>query len=220
MVMKRYPDGTEGEFFFQKHAPKERPPWIGICEIRHPSANVVDFPVIENLAGLIVGGQSRLHRSESLVCAMRRCRSPGLSSFRSRPHAGRGFPAGADKRRPLVRDALAELKISSYPKTTGSRGLHIYVPIVRGPVQKQVWTFAKSVAKKLEADHGGVITAEYRVAKRPDRHVLADYNQNAWAARWLQSNSVRPKPHATVSAPVTWQEVEGGIEIEDLAIRN
>src|SRR6202040_3203150 len=75
----------------------------------------------------------------------------------------------------LVRDALTELKILSYPKTTGSRGVHVYVPIVRGPLQKEVWTFAKTLAKALEARHPKIITAEYRIAKRPAQRVLVDY---------------------------------------------
>ena len=67
----------------------------------------------------------------------------------------------------------------SLVKTTGSKGLHVYVPIVRGPVQKQVWTFAKALAQELASRHPALITAEYRVAKRPRGRVLVDYNQNA-----------------------------------------
>jgi bifunctional non-homologous end joining protein LigD len=74
---------------------------------------------------------------------------------------------------------LDALGLPSYPKTSGSRGLHIYVPIVRGPVQKQVWTFAKTFARQMEAAHPTLITAEYRIAKRPAGRVLVDYNQNA-----------------------------------------
>src|SRR5579863_1844075 len=119
-----------------------------------------------------------------------------------------------------VRDALAELKIPSYPKTTGSRGVHVYVPIVREPLQKEVWTFAKALAKELEARHPKIITAEYRIAKRPRGRVLVDYNQNAWNRTLASVYSVRPKPAATVSAPVTWEEVEKGIRIEDFTMQN
>jgi bifunctional non-homologous end joining protein LigD len=119
----------------------------------------------------------------------------------------------------LVRDALAELKIVSYAKTTGSRGVHVYVPIVRGPLQKQVWEFAKAFAKELEKRHPKIVTAEYRVAKRPSGHVLVDYNQNAWNRTLASVYSVRPKPAATVSAPVTWKEVERGVRIEDFTMQ-
>ena len=105
-------------------------------------------------------------------------------------------------------------------KTTGSKGLHVYVPIVRGPTQKQVWTFAKRLAQMLAELHPKLITAEYRVAQRPRGRVLVDYNQNAWGRTLASVYSVRPKPLATVSAPVTWNEIERGIEIEDFHTRN
>ena len=78
----------------------------------------------------------------------------------------------------VVHDALDTLKMPSVVKTTGSKGLHVYVPIVRGPEQKQVWTFAKALAQELARRHPALITAEYRVAKRPRGRVLVDYNQN------------------------------------------
>jgi bifunctional non-homologous end joining protein LigD len=119
-----------------------------------------------------------------------------------------------------VRDALAELNVRSYPKTTGSRGIHIYVPIVRGPLQKQVWTFAKELARTVAAKYPDLITAEYRIAKRPAGRVLVDYNQNAWGRTLASVYSVRPQPLATVSTPVSWEEVERGFRIEDFRIDN
>jgi bifunctional non-homologous end joining protein LigD len=120
----------------------------------------------------------------------------------------------------IVREALDSLGIRSFPKTTGSRGIHIYVPIVRGPLQKQVWTFAKAFARELGNRHPDTITSEYRVAKRPAKRVLVDYNQNAWGRTLASVYSVRPKPHVTVSTPVTWEEVEAGIRTEDFRLDN
>ncbi|MFB3826273.1 MAG: DNA polymerase domain-containing protein [Bryobacteraceae bacterium] len=119
-----------------------------------------------------------------------------------------------------VREALDQLKMPSYPKTTGSRGIHIYVPIVRGPVQKDVWSFAKEIARVLAGAHPGLITAEYRIARRPAGRVLVDYNQNAWGRTLASAYSVRPKPRAPVSTPVAWDEVERGFAIEDFRIDN
>jgi bifunctional non-homologous end joining protein LigD len=96
----------------------------------------------------------------------------------------------------------------------------VYVPIARGPVQKQVWTFAKALAQELAVRHPGLITAEYRVANRPRGRVLVDYNQNAWGRTLASVYSVRPRPDATVSTPVTWREVERGVRIEDFTVRN
>ena len=118
----------------------------------------------------------------------------------------------------LVRDTLVRLGMKPIAKTTGSRGIHVYVAIRRGPTQKEVWTFAKAIARILADEHPKLITAEYRVAKRPRRRVLVDYNQNAWGRTLASVYSVRPKPLATVSAPVTWEEVARGLRLEDFVM--
>ena len=108
----------------------------------------------------------------------------------------------------------------AYAKTTGSKGIHLYVPIVRGPVQKEVWTFAKALAQELAGRHPALMTSEYKVAKRPKGRVLIDYNQNAWGRTLASIYSVRPHPRACVSTPVTWEEVDGGVRIEDFRLDN
>jgi bifunctional non-homologous end joining protein LigD len=114
--------------------------------------------------------------------------------------------------------ALETLRMPVLVKTTGSRGLHVYVPIQRGPVQKDVWRFAKALAMELAARHPALITAEYRIAKRPKGRVLVDYNQNAWGRTLASIYSVRPRPRAPVSAPITWAELEAGVTIEDIRL--
>jgi bifunctional non-homologous end joining protein LigD len=120
----------------------------------------------------------------------------------------------------LVHEALDALNLPNYPKTTGSRGIHIYVPIQRGPLQKEVWTFSKRFAQSMEKLYPELVTAEYKVAKRPKKHVLVDYNQNAWGRTLSSVYSVRPKPRAPVSTPVTWDEVRKGFQIEDFRLDN
>jgi bifunctional non-homologous end joining protein LigD len=119
-----------------------------------------------------------------------------------------------------VREALDALKMPSFVKTTGSRGVHVYVPIVRGPTQKQVWTFAKALGMSIAARHPKLLTAVYVKAKRPRGRVLVDYNQNAWGRTLASIYSVRPTHYASVSTPLTWQEVERGVRIEDFRIDN
>jgi bifunctional non-homologous end joining protein LigD len=144
---------------------------------------------------------------------------PDYLHFDLDPGVGAGFDAVRETGL-VVREALDALKMPSVVKTTGSKGLHVYVPIVRGPVQKQVWTFAKALAQALAASHPALITAEYKVAKRPRGRVLVDYNQNAWGRTLASIYSVRPRPEATVSTPVTWREVERGVRIEDFTVKN
>ena len=86
--------------------------------------------------------------------------------------------------------------------------------------QKEVWTFAKAFAQTMERLHPEIVTAEYRIAKRPPGRVLVDYNQDASGQTLASVYSVRPRPLATVSTPVRWDEVEAGIEIDDFRLDN
>jgi bifunctional non-homologous end joining protein LigD len=217
MVMKRYPNGAAGEFFFMKRAPSPRPDWIQTCTVEHRSGNVIDFPVVDSLASLlwVVNlGCIDLNQWYATCADVNR---PDYVHFDLDPVPDAGFDRVLETAL-IVRDALRDLGMKSYPKTTGSRGVHIYVPIVCGPLQKQVWSFAKKTAAMLASKHPALITAEYRIAKRPAGRVLVDYNQNAWGRTLASVYSVRPKPLATVSAPVTWDELERGIQIEDFRL--
>jgi bifunctional non-homologous end joining protein LigD len=120
----------------------------------------------------------------------------------------------------LIREALESLKIRCYAKTTGSKGIHVYVPIVRGPNQKQVWGFAKEFAHAVASQAPDLLTAVYKVSNRPKGRVLVDYNQNSWGRTLASIYSVRPTPRASVSTPVTWEELEKGIKIDDFRIDN
>ena len=222
MVMKRYPNGASGEFFFMKRAPSPRPPWIELCSIEHQSENVIDFPMVQDLRVAPLGGQSRLHRPEPVVRAVRRRGPARLRPLRPRPGEGETETPFERVREAalLVRDGLKALGMPAYAKTSGSRGIHVYVPIVRGPNQKDVWGFAKNLPSAWPRSIPSVLTAEYRVSRRPAGHVLVDYNQNAWGRTLASVYSVRPHPQAAVSTPVTWKEIENGIAIEDFHLRN
>jgi bifunctional non-homologous end joining protein LigD len=219
MVMKRYPHGAAGTFFFMKRAPTPRPAWIRTCAIEHDSGNIIDFPVIDDRAALlwvINLGCIDLNQWYARCDDVDR---PDYLHFDLDPGVGASFDKVIETAR-VVRDALDTLKMPSLVKTTGSKGMHLYVPIVRGPVQKQVWTFAKALAQELASRTPSLITAEYRVAKRPRGRVLVDYNQNRWGSTLASIYSVRPRPEATVSTPVTWKEVDKGVRIEDFTMEN
>jgi bifunctional non-homologous end joining protein LigD len=214
MVMKRYPNGAAGEFFFMKRAPNPRPPWIRTCAIDHASGSIIDFPIVQDLGSLLWLVNLGCIDLNQWYARCDDVQRPDYVHFDLDP------VPGADFQRVLetalrVRDALDGMQIPSYPKTTGSRGIHLYIPIKRGPVQKQVWTFAKELARRLAAAFPDLITSEYRIANRPAGRVLVDYNQNAWGRTLASVYSVRPQPLATVSTPVTWEEMERGFRIED-----
>src|SRR6266550_5032123 len=219
MVMKRYPNGAAGEFFFMKRAPSPRPAWIELCSIEHGSGNIIDFPIIQDLAALlwvINLGCIDLNQWYARCDDVDR---PDYLHFDLDPVPGAKFEQVLETAL-VVRAALDSLGMTSYPKTTGSKGIHIYVPIVRGPTQKQVWTIAKEIAHVLASANPQLITAIYKVAKRPKGRVLVDYNQNAWGRTLASIYSVRPTSKACVSTPVTWKEIEKGIKIEDFRIDN
>ncbi len=219
MVMKRYPNGAAGKFFFQKRAPEPRPDWIEVCSIKHASASVIDFPVIRDLASLLWLVNLGCIDLNPWYARCDDVNRPDYLHFDLDPVEGTPFERVCETAL-RVHEALDALKIPNYAKTTGSRGIHVYVPIERGPLQKQVWTFAKQLAQNLDRLHPQLITAEYRVAKRPKGRVLVDYNQNAWGRTLASVYSVRPKPRAPVSTPVTWQEVQRGVRIEDFRLEN
>jgi bifunctional non-homologous end joining protein LigD len=219
MVMKRYPHGAAGEFFFMKRAPTPRPDWIRTCSIEHDSGNVIDFPVIDDLASLlwvINLGCIDLNQWYAKCDDVDR---PDYLHFDLDPGDGASF-AQVRECALIVRDALESLGMKPLVKTSGSKGMHVYVPIVRGPVQKTVWTFAKALAVELAARNPKLMTSEYKREKRPPGRVLVDYNQNRWGSTLASIYSVRPQPRATVSTPVTWEEVAAGIKIEDFRLDN
>jgi bifunctional non-homologous end joining protein LigD len=219
MVMKRYPHGAAGKFFFMKRAPSPRPQWIETCSIEHASKNIIDFPVIQDFLSLLwVVNLGCIDLNQWYA----RCDDvdrPDYLHFDLDPVKGATFEQVLETAL-IIRAALDRLEMPSLVKTTGSKGLHIYVPIARGPNQKQVWTFTKAFAQNMAGLNPKLITAEYRIEKRPPNHVLVDYNQNAWGRTLASVYSVRPTPRATVSTPVTWTEVERGLRIEDFRIDN
>jgi bifunctional non-homologous end joining protein LigD len=217
MVLKRYPNGIAGDYFYMKRTPAGHPAWLRTCPIEHGSGNVIDFPIVDDLAGLLW--------TVNLGCIdlnewYARCDDidrPDYLHFDLDPVEGATF-ATVREVALRVHDALAGLGMQPHVKTSGSSGMHVYVAIERGPLQKEVWTFAKALAQTLERLHPQIVTAEYRIAKRPNGRVLVDYNQNAWGKTLASVYSVRAKPLATVSTPVTWAEVEAGVETDDFQL--
>jgi bifunctional non-homologous end joining protein LigD len=192
MVMKRYPHGAGGAF---------------------------DFPVIDDLPSLlwvINLGCIDLNQWYARCDDIDR---PDYVHFDLDPGRGATFDQVRECAL-ILKNALETLGMKPVVKTSGSKGMHVYVPIVRGPEQKAVWTFAKALAVELASRHRSLMTSEYRVANRPAARVLVDYNQNRWGSTLASVYSVRPTPHATVSTPLTWAEVADGARIEDFRIDN
>jgi bifunctional non-homologous end joining protein LigD len=219
MVMKRYPNGATGDFFFMKRTPNPRPEWLETCSIEHSSGNVIDFPMINDLAALLwVINLGCIDLNEWYA----RCDDvdrPDYLHFDLDPGEDVGF-AQVIETAHVVNETLGGLGMPTYAKTTGSRGIHVYVPIVRGPTQKDVWTVAKTIAHDIARRHPRLATAVYKKSIRPRDRIHVDFNQNAWGRTLASVYSVRPRPRAPVSTPVTRQELSGKIAIDDFRIDN
>src|SRR5690242_9477543 len=219
MVMKRYPHGAAGEFFFMKRAPSPRPDWIEICNIEHESTNIINFPMIQDVASLmwvINLGCIDLNQWYAKCDDVDR---PDYLHFDLDPTPGASFERVCEAAL-FLKVALDALKIPTLVKTTGSKGIHIYIPIKRGPTQKQVWKFAKEFAHAVASSSPKLLTAVYQISKRPKGRVRVDYNQNAGGGTLASVYSVRPNKLPTVSTPVTGNARERGAAVEDVRMDN
>jgi bifunctional non-homologous end joining protein LigD len=219
MVMKRYPNGAAGACFFMKRAPEPRPEWIETCSITHGSGNVIAFPIVQDVASLLWVVNLGCIDLNPWYARCDDVDRPDYLHFDLDPVPPATFEAVRETAL-VLHDALNALGMPAHVKTTGSKGVHVYVPIVRAPTQKAVWTLAKHLAFALAECHPDLITAEYRIVKRPAGRVLVDYNQNAWGRTLASVYSPRPTPRATVSTPITWRELADGVTTDDFRIDN
>jgi DNA ligase D-like protein (predicted polymerase) len=204
IVLKRYVHGAEGEFFFQKRAPASRPDWVKTVVLSFPSGRTADEVVITDLAQLawIVNlGCIDLNPHPVRADDMEH---PDELRVDLDPGPGVGF--GAVREAAMVtRDALADFGLTGWPKTSGSRGIHINVRIERRYGFDEVRRAALALARDVERRVPDLVTSKWW---KEERHgVFLDYNQNAKDRTVASAYSVRPTLDAWVSAPLTWDEV-------------
>jgi bifunctional non-homologous end joining protein LigD len=206
MQMKRYPDGVDGFFFYQKRVPVPHPDWLDTFRIRFPSGRSADFPVVADAAGLawIANlGCIELHTWHSRIDDIER---PDYLLIDLDPSEGNPWSAVREIAM-VVKEVMDELGLVSFPKTSGATGLHILAPIKPEITFPHVRDFAKALAKEVEARIGDqrVATTTWKVADR--RGVFVDYGQNARDRTIASAYSIRPMPDARASAPLRWDEV-------------
>ena len=203
-VLVRYPQGVGGEFFFQKRAPESRPPWVEVSTIRFPSGNTADEVVprgAATLAWMANLGCIELHphpvRADDLEhpdeLRVDLDPVPGVPWSQIRDVAG------------VVREVLQDHGLAGWPKTSGSRGIHVLVRIERRWSFDQVRRAALALAREVERRAPELATAAWW---KEERHgVFVDYNQNAKDRTVASAYSVRPRPDARVSTPLAWDEL-------------
>ena len=204
-VLVRYPNGIDGEFFYQKRAPQSRPPWIELAALKFPSGRSAEEIVPRDAAALAWMANLaclELHphpvRAEDLD-------HPDELRVDLDPVPGVEWDQVREVAR-VVHATLEEFGLVGWPKTSGSRGIHVYVRIQQawgfGEVRRAALAFAREVERRAPA----IATSKWW---KEERHgVFLDYNQNAKDRTVAAAYSVRPKPDARVSAPLTWAEID------------
>jgi len=214
-VLVRYADGIHGEFFYQKRAPASRPPWIEVVALRFPSGRTAEEVVPRDAAALAWManlGCLELHphpvRAEDLDC-------PDELRVDLDPVPGVPWSQVQEVAR-VVRAVLADHGLVGWPKTSGSRGIHVNVRIHRRWSFTEVRRAALALAREVERRAPALATSKWW---KEERHgVFLDYNQNAKDRTVAAAYSVRPTPDARVSAPVTWDEL-AACRLEDFTLR-
>jgi DNA ligase D-like protein (predicted polymerase) len=204
MALKRYVNGAGGEYFFQKRAPDSRPEWIRTVELSFPSGRTADEIVIDDAAGL--AWVANLGCLDLNPHAIRADDLDHPDELRIDLDPVPGVPWDDIRRVALVaREVLADMSLAGWPKTSGSRGIHINIRIERRWTFDQVRRAALALAREVERRAPDLATSKWW---KEERHgVFLDYNQNAKDRTVASAYSVRPVPDARVSAPITWDEL-------------
>jgi bifunctional non-homologous end joining protein LigD len=214
-TMKRFPDGWQGNSFFQKDAPSHMPEWIDTVSVQATTrekprrTRTIRAPLVNDdltLLWMVNMGCIDMNTWYSRVDKLDR---PDFVLFDLDPSPDVGFEETIEVAR-LIKAMLDALGLESYPKTSGADGIHVLVPIARRQTYEDTRRFAEIVAGALARAHPGLVTTQWSKAKR--RGVLIDANQNGQGKTIASAYSVRPKAGAPVSTPLRWDEVRSGLD--------
>ena len=221
LTFKRYPDGVDGKFFFEKNAPSHTPDWIRRVRLPSPGStknrDTIDYAILCELATIVWAANLatlELHVPMWTVTDKGKPRHPDLMVFDLDP----GPPATiveCCEVAQLVRSVLADDGLEAVPKTSGSKGLQLYVPLDGRSPWEDVHSYARALAQRLENDRADLVVWNMKKELRTGK-VLVDWSQNNSAKTTIAVYSLRARPAPTVSTPVTWDEVEACRKPEDL----
>jgi len=205
LVMKRYPDGIQGDFFYQKECPDYAPDWVETYSVKH-THKVINYIVCNDtptLAWMAGQGCLEIHawlsRVDEIDC-------PDLAVFDLDPAEGVSFSA-VKQVALIVRGVLEQFEIIGFPKTSGSSGMHVFIPLEADYSFTRVTEAMKYLAELILRAYPDLVTVERSKAKRKGK-VYLDYLQNGRGKTMAFPYSLRPLPGAPVSTPLTWDEVE------------
>jgi len=213
-TMKRYPDGIAAKPFFQKNAPSHMPDWIPTAEFPATSREtrekrMIRYPLVNEESALLWMANMGCIDLNAWCSRIDKPDRPDFALFDLDPTPEAGFAAAAEVAL-LIRDALAAVDLRGYPKTSGSDGVHVLVPLARRYGYDQTRAVVLAISRALASMRPDLVTTEWSKAKR--HGVLIDANQNGPGRTIAFAYSVRPKPGAPVSTPVTWDELRAGVD--------
>jgi DNA ligase D len=214
-MLHRYPDGVDGEKIYQKRLPKGAPDWVETVEVRFPSGRTADELCVTELASVVWAVQMSTVEFHPWHSRRADTERPDELRIDLDPQPGTGF-AEAKQVAGVVREVLDELGAVGWPKTSGSRGVHVYVRIEPQFGFREVRRAALAFAREVERRAPDAVTTAWWKEERGEQ-IFLDYNQNARDRTIASAYSVRGKPHGPVSAPVTWDELPD-VEIDDFTI--
>ena len=215
--MKRYPDGWQGNFFFQKDAPRGMPEWIKRVRIKVSTresprrVREIDAPLVNDELSLLWMANMACIDLNTWYSRIDRPDRPDFVLFDLDPSANVAFPEAVEVAL-LVKQVMDALGLQCFPKTSGSKGMHVLVPVERRYSYADTRQFAEIVAGALARTHRGLVTTEWSKSKR--RGVLIDANQNGEGKTIASVYSVRPRAGAPVSTPLRWEEVTSDLDPE------
>ena len=206
VTLKRYPNGVEGPYFYEKQCPSHRPGWVSTAAIP-TGRKTIDFCLCEDLPTLVWMANLadlELHPSLSLADAIER---PTVMAFDLDP----GPPAGLAECcevAVLLRETLTSLGLECFPKTSGSKGIQVYVPLNRGEATyDETKPLSQALARHLEAQHPKLIVSTQKKELRKGK-VLIDWSQNDEHKTTVSVYSLRARSRPTVATPVRWEELD------------
>jgi len=215
ITMKRYPDGVRGKFFYEKNAPKFTPEWVKRFQVpRHHHSGAIDYILINDLPTLVWIANTASLELHPFLHRAPRISIPTEIVFDFDPGEGADVLTCA-RVAMLVRDVLGELKLKSFPKVSGSKGLQVYVPLNGDLSYDIVKPFAKTLAELMEQRHPDLIVSKMSKELRAGK-VLIDWSQNTESKTTVSVYSLRAKSDTPyVSLPVTWDELASAVRAKD-----
>lgn len=218
LILRRFPAGINGQQFYQ-HNLEEAPEHMDTFPIREKDGKMIHYALVKDAGDLIYLANIGTIAQNPFMSRIKSLTKPDYFVFDLDPGDKASFKDVIDIAL-IVKDILDDLGLKAYPKTSGSSGIHIVVPIKNAYGYDEVVDFAKGVARLVVNETPRTATIERFTKNRKPQQIYVDYLQNLQGKSVAAAYSVREKPGATVSTPVTWTEMKKGIKISDFTLKN